>query len=560
MWDDFNEKELKDALDKMFDKIDSPVKSTEVLNKLMTNPDIMGPVHENITTIGTDFYFLIGILTMDMIFEADRIQMDFFRNRGGEVEKLNSVCSYIRDGIRDALPGRLLLQRTIRLALNGAKIGDGFCKDFLLNLYKTYHKAEYNQLKRFRRITTKDILYLTDSSSVSEQDMIAVGRILTIGKIMGIEVDPDCRPIYAFLERFYRKKEEEEEQKDLFFRIPQDVQDESEKVARNWLYNPATKEMDEKKCKIIHRNVKFVEKCLQEGGYRKSHLYNYSSFENTPDLLTRTLAMLKCTYPKKEFTFEEVQMYAVQYLLAAALTGVSDDYDLDIALLTGDMESVVDPERNCLYQDTVERNIQAPIRREETSDEVRNTDDIPEKEKTLTEEIEKLRRQLAEQEQQTQKLQELYQKEKEGRKEYDTLLQKYEENRKELISLREYAFKGQDQEAQDDVSESTYESMKQVVAEKKIMLIGGHTNWINKLRREFPNWIYVPAEITQIAEGKQFDGIDKLYFFTDHLSHGTYGKYISLCRELDLSFGYLRSINLKSVVKQIYEDFVATKE
>ena len=52
------------------------------------------------------------------------------------------------------------------------------------------------------------------------------------------------------------------------------------------------------------------------------------------------------------------------------------------------------------------------------------------------------------------------------------------------------------------------------------------------------------------------DGTEKVYFFTNHISHGTYGKYINLVRENKIPFGYLQTINIENVVKQIYNDFM----
>ena len=98
--------------------------------------------------------------------------------------------------------------------------------------------------------------------------------------------------------------------------------------------------------------------------------------------------------------------------------------------------------------------------------------------------------------------------------------------------------------------------MIQVIAVRKVAIIGGHTNWISKVKKEFPNWKFFDAAVTRLNDAMVLDGTEKVYFFTNHISHGTYGKYINLVRENKIPFGYLQTINIENVVKQIYNDFM----
>lgn len=88
----------------------------------------------------------------------------------------------------------------------------------------------------------------------------------------------------------------------------------------------------------------------------------------------------------------------------------------------------------------------------------------------------------------------------------------------------------------------------------RIVIIGGHINWINKLRKQFPNWLFILSETYKTVDGKMLDGKDKVYFFTDHISHVTYGKFIAAVRERKIPFGYLGSLNIEQMIRQIYED------
>ena len=58
-----------------------------------------------------------------------------------------------------------------------------------------------------------------------------------------------------------------------------------------------------------------------------------------------------------------------------------------------------------------------------------------------------------------------------------------------------------------------------------------------------------------MVNGKALENRDKVYFFTDHMNHVAYEKYIKECRERKLDFGYLATVNLNQVIHQVYEDF-----
>ena len=122
----------------------------------------------------------------------------------------------------------------------------------------------------------------------------------------------------------------------------------------------------------------------------------------------------------------------------------------------------------------------------------------------------------------------------------------------ELITLRNYVY-GLSQEAP-PIAEDKQEDMKCEIAKKSVIIIGGHINWINKLKKEFPNWRYLDANISRANDSKLVEGADMVYFFTDHLSHGTYGKFVKLVRENRIPFGYMHSVNMESLVRQVFED------
>ena len=51
--------------------------------------------------------------------------------------------------------------------------------------------------------------------------------------------------------------------------------------------------------------------------------------------------------------------------------------------------------------------------------------------------------------------------------------------------------------------------------------------------------------------------VEYLFFFTDTISHGAYGKYLKTVRTHGIPFGYLHGTNIPETVRQIYRAVTA---
>jgi hypothetical protein len=96
--------------------------------------------------------------------------------------------------------------------------------------------------------------------------------------------------------------------------------------------------------------------------------------------------------------------------------------------------------------------------------------------------------------------------------------------------------------------------MKAQIADLDIVIIGGHINWINKMKKEFPKWMFIASDAYKTVDGKMLEGKDRVYFYTDYISHVTYGKFIAAVRERKIPFGYLGTYNMDNIIRQIYDD------
>ena len=129
--------------------------------------------------------------------------------------------------------------------------------------------------------------------------------------------------------------------------------------------------------------------------------------------------------------------------------------------------------------------------------------------------------------------------------------QKKEEAKdRELEALRRALLQSEKEE-----SGKTDEEMIAFLADKKICLIGGHPNWLNKIRELFPNWKYYGAAGFQTKDVSSIIGYDCIYLFTDHLDHKTYYRVMQILRPADLRLGYVASINLHRCLEEFCAAF-----
>ena len=119
------------------------------------------------------------------------MEQDFMQHCGKRLQEFNEAGWYGEDERWKAEPEFAVKQKMLRLMYNGAKLGDSYCVDLIKYLYKVYHKREYNQLKRFHKITVSEIFSLSEDKD-GGNSFGAIGRILGMCRFMNIELDERC--------------------------------------------------------------------------------------------------------------------------------------------------------------------------------------------------------------------------------------------------------------------------------------------------------------------------------------------------------------------------------
>lgn len=93
------------------------------------------------------------------------------------------------------------------------------------------------------------------------------------------------------------------------------------------------------------------------------------------------------------------------------------------------------------------------------------------------------------------------------------------------------------------------------LTQKRILIIGGHQRWHTQLKKIYPDWIFIKGEQGENIPSPDLEKIDAIFFYTKHMSHGLYQRYVSQCRNKAIPFYYLKSLNVQSVINEIQEVF-----
>jgi len=129
---------------------------------------------------------------------------------------------------------------------------------------------------------------------------------------------------------------------------------------------------------------------------------------------------------------------------------------------------------------------------------------------------------------------------------------RYREEHFELAKLREYVY-GLTEESDLEAGFDQEEVVRKL-QEKRIVIIGGHDNWLGKLKEMFPKWNYIGASEISGQIERSLIQADMIYFFTDHLSHKTFNKYMDFIRGRGLNFSYIHSVNIEKNLRQMERD------
>ena len=503
-------------------------------------------------TKGADFYFLFGFLTDEMYADFPVIEQDFLLHCGDKLNEFSNVAWYDEAYIGITEPLQVAYNKILRLIYNGAKIGDEYCVELIKKLYKIYFKKEHNQLKRCKSLSVRDVLDLTEDQPPVDEDM-AAGRILSIARFFGIKLNEDCSFLYKVLEKkrssYLNLIDKLSEGTD----INQDALDFAVNQVDEWIEASNRDDWLAKPYKDVvdftngyFRNLGFVQdydkKCIDQFAGGRTHLI-------------MTLAFLKTLHPKKEYSFDEVQVYSHVRDLIIAITDLASKFDYEIGYILGEEVFQEDIEESRFKPDSIEVTNKKEKEKHVELVNVAPIDSANASSEDYLREISDLRKRLSKADAEYSALRELYKMNQQEAKNVSSLLEKYQSEHQELVKLRNYVYNLESEQVTSD--EISNDDMVKALSDKKILIIGGHPNWISKMKSIFPDWDYIQTENFSTITPSITDGKDKVFFFHKFISHAEYNHFTAYMSKNNIQFGYLSKVNIDDTITQIYKELVS---
>ncbi len=504
-------------------------------------------------TYGCERFFVDFFINDEMRKDFPLIARDFYVHEFANIPKYQDVEYFDIESGED-WPELMFNRFTLGLMMNAVNSGSDYTKALLLYLHKTYYKKEYRTLKKFRKMSLSELLALAKPEERRHLYYANLSRVLCIAPMYGIRFDVECNVVYGILNEFINKFG-----LSVGYSFDEAVGDS---------FKDCRKEIDERfdQMKLYSLNAKmskFLGNVFQWLGYSPEYAdWCDEDDRGVEDRLAIVLSILKKTFPKsnKEYSAEELTLYGMILHCASAMTCNS-------SWLAETLRTLAYGESGTFYYDEFPpmfhpEDVQVRTGKPENDKTERQVKDFAEHtgidgcehdESVLIEEVDKLRHKVHKLESDNSSLRANLAEKRRLEKESKDIRKQLEASKRELAALRNYVYKLT--ESDNSITDKTIESMRETIAGYRIVIVGGHSNWLSKMKKEFPDWIFINPEASGSTDVSIVDKADYVYFFTDIISHSKYHQFMKVIRERKINFGYIHGVNIEKNIRDIYVDF-----
>ena len=504
-------------------------------------------------TYGCERFFVDFFINDEMRKDFPLIARDFYVHEFANIPKYQDVEYFDIESGED-WPELMFNRFTLGLMMNAVNSGSDYTKALLLYLHKTYYKKEYRTLKKFRKMSLSELLALAKPEERRHLYYANLSRVLCIAPMYGIRFDVECNVVYGILNEFINKFG-----LSVGYSFDEAVGD-SFKDCRKEI----DERFDQKKLYSLDAKMsKFLGNVFQWLGYSPEYAdWCDEDDRGVEDRLAIVLSILKKTFPKsnKEYSAEELTLYGMILHCASAMTCNS-------SWLAETLRTLAYGESGTFYYDEFPsmfhpEDVQVKTSRSENNKTKRQVKDFVEHagadecrhdESVLIEEVDKLRRKVHKLESDNSTLRAGLAEKRRLEEESKDIRKQLEASKRELAVLRNYVYKLT--ESDNPITDKKIESMRETIAGYRIVIVGGHSNWLSKMKKEFPDWIFINPEASGSTDVSIVDKADYVYFFTDIISHSKYHQFMKVIRERKINFGYIHGVNIEKNIRDIYVDF-----
>ena len=514
-------------------------------------------------TFGCECFFLEDMVEDELADDITEIIHAYLKHRPEALTEVEST-TFASEDPEDNTACRALEHIFLNIMYTDAKRGNAYAKELFKNLYQTYYRKEYQQLKRFRTITAGEALAVA-GLDVNNPDnrfyIYNLARILTMCPILGIEVHSDCAFLYHKLNDLHEKWKERRVSETDFPEFDKDVYQDCKTQVAQWFDAVRTPLYEADELEVYRESQEILEQMLLHDYFEPdaAPMNRYDDMGMRHDFV-QILYVLRMTWPKREFSFEDVQKWTSLYECEQAFTQSAGQVSEFLrACFRGDRFGTYffeptgrfRPEKIRVQgKSDLQKNRQPDA--VETVRRTTDADEAAQRNEVLLAELESLRGKVR---QQKKEAEAAHNHTRELQRELERIrsdIQRYEDERAELIALREHVYRSTEEDI--PAAEEDLAAMEEAIRRKRIVIIGGHDNWTKKLKNRFPDWIFFSPTVSGTWNDKILLGVDYTFFFTDTISHSTYNKFLNVIRERKLPFGYIAEINLEKNIRQIYRE------
>lgn len=505
---------------------------------------------DTVDRTAAEFIFLDTFISDELAHDFPEIEIDFIRHCRDKLPQFGQAAIPLTDLLKCTSIINNHQQRVLASILCGAKSGDPYCTELLKCMYKTYHKKEYSQLKRYPKLTGRCIEDLC-AHEYYEHGKVSINteklaRVLTIAQFFKIPYASDCDMYFIGLKKDMDHYLEEESDFDCIEIGQEDIKNLKGKL------RPALEAFVNSLEDGPSDGLRLAQEMMKIGELPPENI----SMCGTDAFAAYDLALIAKVVNIDEIDLEQLQLYAMICDLSRVL-GVT----------LGFIEAQT---REFLFQSVPEvSNLKVlqslkNIRLADSVVKAENKASAKQKEPESTEAVTKTEDMLAELKSKIQDavsvgthFQEEYKKEKALREELEAKLHDYNAIKQELVALREFAYNST--EEMQSVPKIPIAEMKKAIANKRITIVGGNENWVKKIRQEFPNWKFVSANVSNTVDNTSILKAERVILFTDTLGHSNYYKFMQTIQAHNIPFSFLHGVNIDRNIIQIYEDVFASK-
>ena len=529
-------------------------------------------------SFGIHILFIRDFITEEMEPAFSEIAREFLRKEPllrNESFFMGIPFSYDAEKSAKSLYYETILGMMLACVGNGSK----YAKSVITEIYKTYYKQEYGVLKKFSSMSSDELVDFGKGSEDVEQINSSCARIATMCEVMGIRLEDSCEGIIGFINA------QEKEKREFWRRIEAAAQDgtvlEKRSEGRKDFASQIANENPEIVSRSAYENnreykvlndINFLIRYAMQEKDTQSEQYLWDGFDlysSMIDVYEELISSRGRSNSKRGVRFEEysfrekillagirhiaseyARLYSVRREELWSIFGISrmeiaSDTELESDIITKDMlkrlakSKGISDEQDHRYRKLAEKikalgekiTAEADKTPEGSLGTDTETDSGQIDEEALitlvNKEIEEQKKRVKEAENKAGIQRILYEESREKVRALEKVVKAGEDEHSELVALRELVYNLEKPEIHDE--EKTIEEMTDEIKDVKVVLIGGQDAWANRMKKLFPEWVFITAG-ESLGLDRVLGGVDMVFFLTDSLSHAMYYKMLGAVR------------------------------